>query len=100
MKLLNGKGLNLIIFIVFIAMIFSGLGYTEKQYRSGESARLQSTIERAAVSCYSSEGFYPTDVAYLVEHYGIVIDSNKFHVFYDSMGSNMKPDVEVFRKGG
>ncbi len=99
MKKFSFKGLNLIVFAAFMIAIFVGLSYTETQYRNEEMNRLQAAIEKAAVSCYASEGFYPADVSYLSENYGIVIDSDKFHVFYDSMGSNMKPDVEVFRKG-
>lgn len=94
------KNVKLLLFIGFSCIAMMSFYVSSQQYQSEESMRLQKALEKAAVNCYSVEGFYPPDVTYLQEHYGIVIDEDKYHVFYDSMGSNMKPDIEVFRKGG
>lgn len=32
---------------------------------------------------------------YLEEHYGIVIDRDRYHVFYDGWASNVMPDITV-----
>ena len=34
-------------------------------------------------------------VDYLEEHYGIVIDRDRYHVFYDGWASNVMPDITV-----
>ena len=49
--------------------------------------------------CYALESSYPEEIRYLEQNYGVVIDSEKYNVFYQSLGSNMKPEVQVYRKG-
>ena len=57
--------------------------------------RSEEAILHAAVSCYAIEGFYPPNLAYLEEHYGVVIDRESCLVYYDLMGSNVLPSVQV-----
>ena len=68
---------------------------------SDEQLRMtEESIRRAAVNCYATEGSYPRNVDYLVEHYGVRIDTGKFVVEYSIMGSNTMPYIEVVPKGG
>ena len=57
---------------------------------------------QGAVQCYALEGFYPEDLTYLKEHYGLTYDSEKYVVSYEVIGSNLMPDVSVISldKGG
>ena len=57
---------------------------------------LDQAIRRATIQCYAIEGRYPPSVEYLEEHYGISIDREKYHVFYDGWASNIMPDITVF----
>lgn len=61
---------------------------------------LERAIHRSLVSCYAVEGAYPSDVAYLEEHYGLVIDHTKYVVDYETIGSNILPSVTVVPLGG
>lgn len=45
---------------------------------------LTDAIRRASVQCYSIEGRYPPSVEYLEDNYGIVIDRERYNVFYDA----------------
>ena len=56
---------------------------------------LRSAIARASVQCYAIEGRYPPSVQYLEENYGIRIDRERFHVFYEGFASNIIPDITV-----
>lgn len=58
-------------------------------------ASLRNAIQRACVQCYAIEGRYPPSVEYLEDHYGIVIDRDRYHVFYDGWASNVMPDITV-----
>ena len=69
----------------------SGCGRTE----DGELYIREHAIRRASVQCYAIEGRYPPSVEYLEEHYGIVVDSDKYAVFYDGFASNLMPDITV-----
>jgi hypothetical protein len=61
--------------------------------------RTEEAIQRALNLCYAQEGFYPARLDYLIDHYGIIISSKTYYVYYKTIGSNIRPDVSVFRKG-
>lgn len=71
------------------------------QANTVEENRLQAetAIQRALNLCYAQEGFYPANLEYLIEHYGVLIDTKLYFVYYKTFGSNIRPDVEVFRIG-
>lgn len=58
-------------------------------------ALAEQSIRRAAVQCYALEGFYPTDLDYLKEHYGVTVDGNRYWVDYQFVASNLMPDIVV-----
>ena len=61
---------------------------------------LSDAIIRSAVQCYAIEGFYPPDIEYLENNYGLLVDHNKYFVSYSVFASNIVPEVEVFLKNG
>jgi hypothetical protein len=67
---------------------------------SDRSAYLKAAIERDAVQCYAIEGAYPKDLAHLEDYYGLQVDRNSYDVYYQSLGSNLKPQVIVVRVSG
>ncbi|MDR0380670.1 MAG: hypothetical protein LBH86_01560 [Oscillospiraceae bacterium] len=77
------------------ALIFS-LGAVSGRSDADQKAFLQQAVEHAAVQCYALEGAYPPDVDYLVDHYGVQYDKNRFFIHYRVEGSNLRPDIEVF----
>lgn len=77
-----------------VIFIFAINGISNKSEAEG-AATLQQAIQRASVQCYAIEGRYPSSVDYLVENYGIQIDTDKYAVFYEGFASNMMPDITV-----
>lgn len=71
-------------------------GTVEEQQREV----LENAIDRAVISCYAIEGSYPADMAYLEEHYGIVVDYDRFIVSYQPFGDNVRPGIQVISIGG
>lgn len=70
------------------------------QGRQAEGCRLvEQALRRAAVSCYAAEGFYPPDVAYLQQHYGLQYDEERYVVYYDRFASNLMPEITVLDQG-
>ena len=59
---------------------------------------LSDAIIRSAVQCYAIEGFYPPDIGYLENNYGLLVDHNKYFVSYSVFASNIIPEVQVFLK--
>lgn len=71
---------------------------TDSMGRRTESEQLsmvERAIRRAAVECYALEGFYPTELSYLTERYGVVVDSARFFVDYQYVASNLMPELTV-----
>ena len=90
-------------FILVFAAVLGGIVYSlnqaSGQIQNEEAQLIEQRIEQAAVLCYTLEGSYPDEVSYLEQNYGVVIDHAKYNVFYQSLGSNLKPEVAVYRKG-
>lgn len=59
---------------------------------------LEDVLRRTAVACYASEGFYPPDVAYMQQHYGLRFDGDSYVVHYERYASNLMPDITVLDK--
>lgn len=86
-------------------ILFAGVGLASLVFLSGglgtradtETLALAAqSIRRAAVQCYALEGFYPADITYLREHYGVSIDDERYVVDYQFIASNLIPDIMVF----
>ncbi len=90
---------TLLISITIVFGLIVGFGNISSSMDEQDLVRLEETIVRAAVSCYSIEGFYPADVEYLEKYYGVIIDDEKYNIFYEVIGSNIIPTINVYRKG-
>ncbi len=55
----------------------------------------EQSIVRATVQCYAIEGFYPENISYIEENYGILIDRDRYMVDYQYIASNLLPDITV-----
>ncbi len=59
---------------------------------------MQQAIEKALIHCYAIEGSYPPSLEYLKENYGIYIQEERFYYYYEYVGSNVRPIVQVIEK--
>lgn len=66
---------------------------------SQATASIRQSVLDAAVQCYAIEGAYPSDVSYLERYYGLQVDSSRYIVSYQTIGSNVAPDVQVLVRG-
>lgn len=70
-----------------------------EQDRDAQSKQLlEDVLRRTAVACYASEGFYPPDIGYMLEHYGLHYDEEKYVIRYEVFASNLMPDITVLEK--
>lgn len=89
---------SLIVSLSLMLIVIFGIDNANSTIKSTEIEKLKNSITKAALHCYSIEGYYPSDLEYLVETYGIVINEDKFHVYYSTFGSNIMPTIEIYRK--
>lgn len=94
-NMVKGYLISAAVFGIAIGMFLNGvLAMSDRMDREGAET-LRSAIARASVQCYAIEGRYPPSVQYLEENYGIRIDRERFHVFYEGFASNIMPDITV-----
>lgn len=88
------------VLLVIVVLVCFLLAVNRLQQGTGEQGRqqLEDALRRAAVTCYASEGFYPPDVEYMVQHYGLQYDTQNFLVHYEVFASNLMPEITVVEK--
>lgn len=84
---------------VFMVLLLFGIDHTAESTAVQDQQRQLEAVRKAAITCYSVEGFYPSDLEYLKEHYGVYIDEQRFQLHYEYSGSNLMPDIRIFEKG-
>lgn len=57
--------------------------------------QLETALRRSVMACYAAEGVYPPGVDYLKEHYGLIINDDKYSVHYDAFAENLMPEITV-----
>ena len=67
---------------------------------AGERGReqLENALRQASVACYAAEGVYPPNPGYLQEHYGLLLDEERYMVFYESFADNLMPIITVLER--
>lgn len=100
MKLLRNLGFYILagaICAVALIAVWSA-GDMGSGAESEQADILRQAVVRSAAECYALEGSYPPDIGYLEAHYGLSVDHEKYIVHYRVEGSNLPPDIDVFRK--
>lgn len=95
----TGLILPAVIFCLMLALFWYGFGSSAEGNGARDLQVTQAAVQKAIVNCYAIEGVYPPDEKYLEDHYGLVINHEKYIVQYESAGSNVMPSVKVLAKG-
>ena len=91
---------SLLLFAVAFAIFSIGASNVGSKAEDEGLASTKRAIERAAVLCYATEGFYPPGLTYIEENYGVHIDEEHYVVQYDIFARNVMPAVTVKQRGG
>ena len=94
----NFKFISVIIIILLIVYMYIAVDNAQRKSNEESYNILSDAIIRSAVQCYAIEGFYPPDIGYLENNYGLLVDHNKYFVSYSVFASNIIPEVQVFLK--
>lgn len=90
-------GLALVVVMVAFAIFLHGKIQQDLAQQSTQS--VQAAVLRSAVQCYSVEGVYPSNLDYLEQYYGLMIDHETYIISYDTFSSNLLPQVTVLVRG-
>lgn len=80
-------------FVLVLVILAAGRIAGDTSTRQEES--LNTALQKDITNCYALEGFYPPDLQYLKDHYGLVYDENAYLVDYQPVGSNIRPTYTI-----
>ncbi len=87
-----------VLLTVLIGLFAGGRSTAEVQAETEYSIR--ETIQRSALQCFAVEGAYPESLQYLMDNYGLRINTADYYVEYESFADNLPPEVRVVKKEG
>jgi len=88
--------------VVFVALIvgFVLLMNSLTTTSGDQEAKLvYDAVKNATLTCYAVEGSYPENLDYLLEHYKLAYNSERYVVDYDAFASNILPAISVRERG-
>lgn len=92
------KKRSLLIIPAVVLCFLLTLSRLETGRRAEGKQQLEELLRRTAVTCYACEGFYPPDVAYMREHYGLQWEENQYIIRYTRFADNLMPDITVLER--
>ena len=87
--------MSVLLFIVIILLFIMGISLISGSSKKGQKDTLTEAINKDIVHCYAIEGYYPPNLSYIEDHYGLTYDRSKYLIDYKSIGNNIYPDVTV-----
>ena len=96
----RGILITAIVFMGVIAALVWVLYGISRTSRAQQADVLKRAITRAAITCYAIEGRYPQNLQYMIDHYGVIVDTDTYVVSYQAFAQNLMPDIHVMIKGG
>ena len=92
------KKRSLLLLLAVGLFFLAAVSRLEDSRRAQGKQQLETALRRTAVSCYAAEGFYPPDVSYMQEHYGLQYDETAYIIHYQRTASNWMPEITVLER--
>lgn len=86
------------LFLAFLLFLIVSTNSLEKSNNKESIKSLENALNKAVVECYAIEGYYPPNIDYIANNYGISIDDDKYIVHYEIFASNIYPDINIIIK--
>lgn len=97
-RILGRINYSLLIFGAIIIFFIVAISRFSGNRAANQKEILTDALNRDIVHCYSIEGMYPPSLEYIEEHYGLSYDHERFIIDYESIGSNLMPNVTVIER--
>ncbi len=94
----NGLFVTAALFFGFLGLLLFGIEDARRGAQQRELAIIERAVNRAVVSCYAMEGFYPPDIDYLIDNYGLEVDLDKYYIHHEAFAQNVYPSIWVVRR--
>ncbi len=95
----RGAAVYAAVFLAALCLVLGGIESAREGNRVRELKSVERAVNRAVVSCYAMEGFYPPSIDYLIENYGLTVDAQRYYIRHEAFASNIYPVIEVYERG-
>ena len=85
--------------LVVLAGVFVWADRAAKESMAEQTESISDTIYERALQCYVIEGAYPESLDYLIENYGLAVNTEDYRIVYKAYAENQPPDVRVIYTG-
>ena len=82
---------------VCVVLALAGI-FAARAAQQQATVSVREAVITAALQCAAVEGSYPSSLAHLEAHYGLVINHDDYLVMYEWLGDNVVPGVTVVAK--
>ncbi len=97
-RILGSINYSIVFFAAIILFFIIAVSRFSGNRAANQKEILTEALNRDIVHCYSVEGMYPPSLEYIEEHYGLSYDRERFIIDYESIGSNLMPNVTVIER--
>ena len=85
--------------LIICAGVFVWADRAAKESMADQTESISDTIYERALQCYVIEGAYPESLDYLIENYGLAVNTEDYRIIYRAYAENMPPDIRVIYRG-
>ncbi len=75
------------IFLAVIVIFFYEINILGNSTDNREKNNLEKALNNSIIYCYAIEGFYPENLEYIENHYGLLYDESKYYIDYHAQDS-------------
>ena len=81
--------------VILIAAVLAWAGAGAKDSMAEQTGSIRDAVYARALQCYVIEGAYPESLDYLVENYGLAVNTEDYRIIYIPYAENLPPEIKV-----
>ena len=81
--------------IIIIAASLVWAGMQTKGSMAEQTDSIRDAVRARALQCYVIEGAYPESLDYLIDNYGLAVNTEDYRIVYIPYAENLPPEIKV-----
>ncbi len=98
-RIMESMNFSVFFFVIVIAAFLFGISFISSTSSKDQTKILTDAVSKDIIHCYAVEGYYPPNLKYIEEHYGLTYDKERYFIDYVPIGDNIMPSVTIVEIG-
>lgn len=81
--------------LIIVAASLAWAGNAARRNMAAQTDSIKETVRSRALQCYVIEGAYPESLDYLIENYGLAVNTEDYRIVYIPYAENLMPEIKV-----